>query len=350
MSYFINVVTLVAIFTVLGVSLNWLLGYGGMFSIAHGAFFGFGAYTFAILVMRHGWPLLPAFAAAAIVSGVIGGFLGATAIRISGEFLIIASFGVQEIASSVLTNWNSVTGGVNGIVMPGSFGFFGMAPNTGALIVAGIFAAVALGLSWRIARSRSGRVGNWLRAMRSDEIAYVGSGRSSGWLKIVSHVVCFAGAGLAGAIYADYLRFVAPNDFDLNTSVLVLTIVAIGGAGNWLGPLIGSVVAVGLPQILTFTPLPASEATPIQEIFYGVILVLFMLFRPNGLLNRDYRAVPASASERGPGLSPGQRPREVAVAVATDSSLSGWARWRHDVARAAQELGQWMSTGKQSAP
>lgn len=346
MSYFINVLTLVAIFTVLGVSLNWLLGYGGMFSIAHGAFFGFGAYTFAILVMRHGWPIFPAFVAAAVVSGVIGGFLGATAIRISGEFLIIASFGVQEIASSVLTNWNSVTGGVNGIVLPGTFGFFGMSPNVGALIVTAVFAVVALGISWRIARSRRGRVGNWLRAMRSDEIAYVGSGRSSALLKIVSHVVSFAGTGLVGAIYADYLRFVAPNDFNLNTSVLVLTIVAIGGAGNWLGPFIGSIVAVGLPQILTFTPLPASEATPIQEIFYGVILVLFMLFRPNGLLNRDYRAVPVSAFERERGLGAGQRPREASEVVATDSALSGWARWRHDVSRTAQELGHWMSTGR----
>lgn len=236
MAYFINVVTLVAIFTVLGVSLNWLLGYGGMFSIAHGAFFGFGAYTFAILVVIHGWPLFPAFIAAAVVSGIIGALLGMTAIRISGEFLIIASFGVQEIASSVLTNWNSVTGGVNGIVMPGVFGFFGMAPNTGALTVTGLCAVAALGGSRWIARSRRGQVGNWLRAMRSDEIAYVGSGRSSGWLKIVAHAACFGGAGLIGAVYADFLRFVAPNDFDLNTSVLVLTIVAIGGAANWLGP------------------------------------------------------------------------------------------------------------------
>lgn len=337
MSYLLNVLTLVAIFTVLGVSLNWLLGYGGMFSIAHGAFFGIGAYTFGILTAKSGWPLIPAFLAAAVVAGVLGGLLGATAVRISGEFLIIASFGVQEVASSVFNNWNSLTGGVNGVVLTGQFAFFGLSPATGALVLAGILAVLALAASRWVARSPRGRVGNWIRARKSDEIAYVGSGRSSGSLKLLVHVVCFAGAGLVGAAYADYLRFVAPNDFDLNASVLVLTVVAIGGAANWLGPLLGSLVAVGLPQLLTFTPLPAAEATPIQQIFYGLALVFFMLFRSNGLLNQDYRPTPPVLGQtRSPDADPGGPPMP---AVPAAPAQGGWVGSR---TQAVRDLGSWM--------
>jgi branched-chain amino acid transport system permease protein len=292
-AYLVNVATLVCLFAVLGISLNWLLGYGGMFSVAHGAFLGIGAYAAAIGETRLGLPPILAGLLAIAVTAVAGTLLGYTAIRVSGEFLIIASFGVQEVASSVYTNANDLTGGSSGIVVPSPVSMFGLPPNAAALVLTGVVAILAFVVSHWLANSRRHRViGLCVRALHEDEIALAGCGRNVHLLKLTIHAGSFALVGLMGAIYAHMLQFVAPDDFSLDTSVLVLTVVAIGGAGHSLGPLVGAVVAIGLPELLTFTPLPSDQAVPVQRLIYGGLLVFFMLFRRNGLLNPDYRPSP----------------------------------------------------------
>lgn len=299
MAYLVTVATLALLYTVLGVSLNWLLGYGGMFSVAHGAFLGVGAYTTAIVETRYGVPPPVAAVIAIGVTTIFGTALGYTAVRVSGEFLIIASFGLQEVATAVFVNANGVTGGSNGIVLPTAADVFGLPANYSSLVLTAALAVLALGVSSWLALHRRFRIGLTVRALREDEIALAAAGHSVRALKLAVHAVSFALVGLAGAIYAHMLQFVAPDDFSLTTSILILTVVAIGGAGHSFGPLVGAVIAVGLPELLTFTPLPTQQSIPIQQMIYGLLLVLFMLFRRNGLLNPDYRPSAGISARRG---------------------------------------------------
>lgn len=313
MGYLINVTTLVALYTILGISLNWLLGYAGMFSVAHGAFLGVAAYATAITETRWGLSPVVATLVAIVLTTVLGTALGYTAIRVSGEFLIIVSFGLQEVASSVFVNAGGLTGGASGIVLPTASNVFGLPPNTSSLVLVGVLAILALVASRYFARSKRLTVGLAVRALNEDEIAVASCGRSVRGLKLWVHAASFGLVGLAGALYAHMLQFVAPEDFSLDTSVLVLTVVAIGGAANSFGPLLGAVVVVGLPQLLTFTPLPTEQAIPIQQAIYGGLLVLFMLFRRQGLLNPDYRPTRAahrSESDGTTAAAPAHDPRD----------------------------------------
>lgn len=298
MDYLVNIASMLLLFAILGISFNWLIGYGGMFSIAHGAFFGIGGYTAAILETRLGLPVLAAVPCAVAVTVIVGAALGYTALRVSGEYLIIASFGLQQVASSIFVNAQPLTGGAGGSSVPTGFAYLGLDPGPGALLAIAVLAAIVLGSSVWLARRP---IGNAIRAMREDEDALEATGHSVGMLKIGSHAISFGVAGLAGVLYAHMLQFIAPDDFSLTTSVTVLTIVAIGGAANSFGPLLGALVAIGLPELLTYTPLPSNLATPIRGLFFGLLLIGFMRFRRNGLLNEDYRPTRLSLT---PALAP----------------------------------------------
>jgi branched-chain amino acid transport system permease protein len=290
MDYLINVLTVIFMYGAVGQTLNWLLGYASLFSVAQGAVLGIGAFAAAIVETRLGIGIVPAILIGAAVAACTGSLVGLASVRVGGSYLIIASFGLQEIMSNVFTSAQGLTGGATGLVVTQTFNIGPLDPATAGLIVMAAVCAIFCLITWRLGKYGSRwRSANLLRAIREDELGLWSCGWNVNTIKVVVNALSFAGAGLVGAIYGQVLQFVSPEDFDISISVLVLSVVAIGGLANPLGPIVGAVITVGIPQILTFVPIQSSIASPLQDIFYGVLLVLFMRYRRNGILGVAYR-------------------------------------------------------------
>jgi branched-chain amino acid transport system permease protein len=302
MPYVVSILTLLLIFAILGLSFNLLMGYSGLFSIAHAAFYGVGAYVAALTARDLGLNFLAATALGMLAAGVLSGLLAIPALRVSGDYLVIASFGFQFIIYSVFNNLE-ITGagaGVPRIPRPELFGYV-FESGLSMLLLAAVFTAATLLLLWRITNSPFGRV---LRAMRDDEVAIQGLGKNITAAKVIVFVVSGALAAAAGALYAFTFNYIFPDNFTLVESVFIFTLVVVGGAGTLRGSLVGAVVVVLLPEALRFLKVSETMAAPLRQLAYSVLVILFLIFRPQGILG-EYAAVAEAASEgTGPAVGP----------------------------------------------
>jgi branched-chain amino acid transport system ATP-binding protein/branched-chain amino acid transport system permease protein len=280
--YFLHVAITIALYAILGVSFNVLLGYTGLFAVSHAAFFGIGAYASALLALHTGWGFPWGMLVGMAVAGVVGIAIALPALRVSGDYLVIVSFGLQTIVFAVMLNWQDVTRGVAGlpgIPRPRVLGWDVRTPAQ-YLPLFVVFAAACVLVTWRITRSPFGRV---LTAIREDEVATQAVGKNITAVKLTVFVVAGALAAVAGSLYAHYITFINPFSFTLDESIFIMAVVIVGGAGNLWGSLIGAAVLVVMPESLRFLQLPPTVSGAIRQVIYGFLLVLFMRFRPQGL-------------------------------------------------------------------
>jgi branched-chain amino acid transport system permease protein len=281
--YLLHVAINIALYAILGVSFNLLLGYTGLFAVSHAAFFGIGAYASALLALHAGWGFPWGMLLGMAVAGVVGVGIALPALRVSGDYLVIVSFGLQIIVFSVMLNWQDVTRGVAGLPGIPRPALLGWKINTPAeylpLFVA--FAGLSIVVAWRLTRSPFGRV---LKAIREDEVATQALGKNITRFKLSVFVVAGALAAVAGSLYAHYITFVNPFSFTLEESIFIMAVVIVGGAGNLWGSVVGAAVLVIMPESLRFLQVPPTVSGAIRQLIYGVLLVLFMRFRPQGLL------------------------------------------------------------------
>jgi branched-chain amino acid transport system permease protein len=285
MDYFLQILVLVGIFTTLTVSLDMLVGHLGLLSIAQAAFFGLGAYTSAVLTVRLGFPTLLSVLAGMAVSVLVSFVVSLPSLRLHDDYFAIATFGFQMILFSVFNNWMGLTNGPLGIPripQPVIFGWK-VQSGFGFLILAAILTVFAYLVVWQISASPFGRV---LHAIREDELFARSLGKSTLYFKVASFALSAALAACAGSLYAHYLTYIDPTSFTVMESILVISMVIIGGAGSPWGPLVGAVVLVTLPEALRFIGLASSVAANIRQVFYGALLVIMMMFRPRGLVGR----------------------------------------------------------------
>jgi branched-chain amino acid transport system permease protein len=298
-AFMVNIATIFSIWAILAVSLNLVMGYAGLLSVAHMAFFGVGAYTVAVLtttatfepgrelaVPTLQWPLLAALPVTMILTGLVAVMLGVVLSRFRDYMFVIVTFGFATIASSIFVNWQGVTGGAFGIRQIPK-------PSIGGWVLDGsveflAFALLLLGLvvlsAWRIVHSSFGRV---IMALREDEDAIAVFGYRVEAYKLAVWVLSAMMAGLAGGLFASWTTFVDPNSFLLAESFLLMTIVIIGGLASLWGSLLGTMVFVLLNEGMRFIPfLPTEHAGQARVAILGILLVVFMLFRPQGLLGR----------------------------------------------------------------
>jgi len=283
MDYFIHIAIIVALYSILSTSYNLLIGYTGLFSIAHAAFYGIGAYTSALLALRLGVSFPLALLAAVLLTALVGGAIGVPALRVRGDYLVIASFGFQMIVFGVMLNWLAVTrgeGGLTGIPRPELFGIKIFSPAT-YLPLAVVVAGLCFLVTWWIARSPFGRV---LKAIREDEVATQSLGKDIVYFKIAVFALAGGLAAVAGSFYAHYVTFINPLSFTLEESIFIMAVVLVGGAGNLWGSLVGTTALVVAPEALRFLRIPDAIAAPFRQILYGLLLVLFVRFRPQGLI------------------------------------------------------------------
>ncbi len=274
-----------SIYIILAVSYDLLIGYSGLFSVAHAAFYGIGAYVAGLLSVYFGLNFLLGAVIAMAVAALASVILAIPALRLPGDYLVIGSFGFVVIVNSIFLNLESVTmgpGGLPGIAKPEFLGLHFTSLGSYFVLVI-LVTALSYLACWRLVHSPLGRV---LKAIREDEVATASLGKNIVKFKILIFVISGVLAALAGVLYAHYYTFISPYTFTVHESVYILSLVIVGGPGTLRGSVVGSMVLVILPTLIKFIHLPDDVAAPLRNMLYGALLVLFMIFRPTGLMGK----------------------------------------------------------------
>jgi branched-chain amino acid transport system permease protein len=272
--FLMHLLVLSAIFAALATSLNLVMGYSGLLSLGHQAFFGLGAYA-SVLLSGLGLPLWGAVVAAGGVSTIAARVIGAVLLRMRSAFFVIATIAFAEILRILSVNWVGLTNGPMGIagVEPLHFGPIDLSDPYLAYYPASILAVVAAAIVALVVNSR---IGNALVAMREAEYVARSVGIDTNRYALLSVLVSAFIAGLAGSMYAHYVQFVSPDVFYFSIMVTLVVMVLAGGMGTLIGPVLGAVVFTILPEMLR-----AGERY--RLVIYGAIIVLLVRFAPEGL-------------------------------------------------------------------
>ena len=295
----ITVGTVFGIWAILSVSLNLVVGFTGLLSVGHIGFFGIGAYTVAILtsdasyeqlrteaIPTVGWPFFAALPIGVVLAGLAALAVGVVFNRFRDDIYVLVSFGFAIISFNVFLNWRALTRGAFGIheiARPdiGGWVFDGELEFLGLVIV---FLAAVILICWFIVTSSFGRV---LTAIREDEQAAEVFGYRVTHYKLAVWVISAMMAGLAGGLFGSWTTFVDPNSFILLESILLVSIVILGGLATIWGSLLGAMAFVLLEEGMRFVPfLPTEFIGQARQVVLGILLVLLMLFRPQGLVGR----------------------------------------------------------------
>jgi len=283
MEYLIHIGIIFAIYAILGVSLNLVVGYTGLLSMTHAVFYGLGAYATAILLTQFGVNFFLSVILGMILAGVVALGIGIVLSRFKGDYYALASFGFNIIVFSIFLNWQSVTRGplgIPGIDKPSLFGFE-FSTNLSFLILSLVFLLLIYLVSQFIVKSSFGRV---LKAIREDEQAIQVFGYQTIYYKLTIFVIGACMAAVAGSLFASYISFVDPSSFVLMESIFILAIIILGGLANLKGAMLGALFLILLPEVLRFVGFPSDIAAQMRQVIYGLILVLLMLYRPQGLM------------------------------------------------------------------
>ena len=285
MEYFIHLAILFSIYAILGLSLNLIVGYTGLLSVAQAAFYGVGAYVTALLLVAAGFNFFLATAIGMALAAVIAFAMGLVLSKFDGDYYALASLGFGVIAYSVFLNWQKVTNGplgIPGIARPNLFGIV-FSENISYLLLAVVILVLAYLLCRFIVRSSFGRV---LTAIREDEKAIQVFGYNTLRYKLAIFVIGAMLAALAGALYASYISYIDPSTFTVNESIFILVIIILGGLADLRGSVVGAAFLILLPEFLRFVGFPDEIAAQMRQAVYGLLLVLLMLYRPQGFLGK----------------------------------------------------------------
>jgi branched-chain amino acid transport system permease protein len=278
--------------------LDVLTGHSGQISLGHGAFMAVGAYTTAIMMANHGVRDLWTIPIAAGVAGVIGLLAGVPALRLSGLYLALATFGIAVVLPTVLKKFDHFTGGSTGITLFGKptqtghgAGVWGLTNNQWLYALTWSVGALVFLVAWWLLDSRFGRS---LRAIRDSELAATASGVNRAKYKVLAFGVSAAFAGTAGALFAINVAYVAPDTFPIQLSLYLLVGAVVGFFGSIWGAALGALVIQFLPDIVGLIPRVDTKQAGPTTLFFGLVLVVLMLVLPvvlraaSRLANRSY--------------------------------------------------------------
>lgn len=290
-TYTLYVINLMGIAAIAAVGLNVLIGFTGQISLGHGAFFGVGAYSAAVLATSLGLPFLLSVLAAGVVTALVGMVFGIPSLRLKHLYLTIATLAGQFIIEYLLMHWTSLTRGPEGIILPhASLGGISLAGDRPFFYV--IFSSLTL-MTWiaiNLVRTRFGRA---FIAIRDNDRAAEGMGIPIFRYKLLSFAISSFYAGLAGALWAYYVASITPEPFTMLLSIEYIAMIIIGGLGSIAGSVFGAVFITLLNELLSSATqylmnlgsLSAMALTiaPLREFIFGLTIVLFIIFEPRGL-------------------------------------------------------------------
>lgn len=277
---------LIGINVIIVLSLDLVVGYLGLSALGHAGFVGIGAYASALLVKSEGVPFLGGMAAGCVLAAAFGLLIGWPSLRLRGHYFVIVTFITGIVLNLFFTNLIGITKGpmgLPGIPAPTIAGLR-FADRVSYYYLVLVFILLVLLIKWRIQNSRMGRA---LVAIREDEDLAKAVGIQSHRHKVMAFTISAAGAGLAGSLYAHYLRFIGPASFDFLHSFDFFVMNLLGGRGTLLGPIIG-------PTLLTAINEASQFFSPeVARIAFGVSLILIILYVPNGIVGILRAVLPA---------------------------------------------------------
>jgi branched-chain amino acid transport system permease protein len=290
-NYYLSVLNLINIAVIGAVSLNLLTGVCGQISLGHGAFIGVGAYA-AAWFTGHGVPFVPALLLGGAVTAVVGMVFGIPSLRLKGIYLAIATLAAQLILEYVFLHWTAVTGGLNGrpVSPPEILGFTFDTDASMFYLTLAVAVLTTLAAS-NLMRAKPGRA--WV-AIRDYYLSAEIVGVNLFAYKLQAFGVSSFMAGIAGGLWAHYTMYVTPEPFGIGLSISYLAMIIIGGLGSILGSVFGAVFLTLLPEFLTtwagwlggFFPDISNYFLAMKEGIFGLVLVLFLIFEPEGLRHR----------------------------------------------------------------
>jgi branched-chain amino acid transport system permease protein len=277
----------VFIFAIAGVGLMLLAGYTGLISLGNAAFLGIGAYTNSVLLAQ-GVPFVITLPVSGLFTAVFGAAIGLPTLRMSGLYLAIATLAFGSIVGTVFQKWDAVTGGFDGFAVPTPY-IFGY-PIEGANGIYYLSLGVLIFVLWLSANILRTPLGRAMVAIRDSEISAQSMGIHLARYKTFAFAISAGMTGLAGALFAHYVRFLAPDAFDVLLSVQFVTIVFVGGLGSLHGAVLGAMFVRLLPQAIAIMrddlPFGIGRMPGLEPSLFGLVLVIVILFEPGGIYGR----------------------------------------------------------------
>jgi branched-chain amino acid transport system permease protein len=304
----VRVLDFAALYIMLALGLNIVVGFAGLLDLGYIAFYAVGAYLYALLASPHfglHWPIWAVLPLGALVAGLFGVLLGAPTLRLRGDYLAIVTLGFGEIIRIFLNNLNApvnITNGPKGIARIDPVSLFGH-PLSRPIEFAGIsfsgvtlyyylFVVLALAVVFVGIRLQGSRIGRAWVAIREDEIAAKACGINTRNVKLLAFAMGASFGGVAGGLFAGFQEFVSPESFGLLESVMVLCMVVLGGMGHIPGVILGGLLLTILPEAFRHGAAPVQQALfgkvlldpeALRMLLFGLALIAVMLYRPAGL-------------------------------------------------------------------
>jgi len=278
-TYQTSIMTTALMYVVLGLGLNIVVGQAGLLNLGYVAFYAAGAYTYALLYQHFGigfWIALPLGALAATLLGIL---LALPVLRLQGDYLAIVTLGFGEITRIVLENWNEFSfgpSGISGIPRPGLFDME-MSLHEATVYLYFLMILFCIITVFVVNRLQNSRIGRALLALREDEIACQAMGIDKTRIKLTAFALGSTWAGLVGVVFAAKTTFVNPASFTFLESAMILSIVVLGGMGSIPGIIIGAFLLILLPEYLR-------AFSDYRMLIFGIIMVIMMIFRPQGII------------------------------------------------------------------
>lgn len=280
--YVINLLVFFLIWSMVAISFNLLFGYTGLLSIAQGGFFGIGAYGYALLVMKAGWPTWPAWLAGGLIASVISLPVSGITFKLKGHYFAICTLALSLIITATLTIWRGLTNGalgiagvppMRGISLPwvgqisfrNTFSFYPLVLTIFFLILLVIYLLV------------NSKVGRTFQAIRENQELSLSIGINPNHYKAVCFSISAMISGLAGGLYASYIGFVHPMTSDVFIGLFALVCTVVGGTGTLLGPVVGNLLLGTIPEILRIDPV-------IRNLIFGIVLIVVVMVAPKGII------------------------------------------------------------------
>lgn len=274
-SYLLQVACVGGVYAILILGYDFVLGRAGQLSLGHAAFYGIGAYTSALLSVNWSVPFWLALPAAAVAAGCAGLLVGIPTLRLRGHYLAMGTLAFGEIAALILLRWREGTRGVDGIpgIAPPALGPLVFDSTISYYFLLVFFVAL---MAWGAERIHHSRYGRALVAIRTGEVAAEVAGIDASRVKVLAFVLSAVYAGVAGSLYAHLFSYISPETFGVEQSIVILTMLLVGGAGSTAGAILGALLLTFLPEWLRFLK-------EYYVLLYGVGIVLLMAFMPFGI-------------------------------------------------------------------
>jgi len=285
MDYIVHLLILISIFGILGLSLNLVVGYTGLLSATHAGFYGIGAYVVALSMKNFEVNFFLAFPISIIITMIAAMFIGIVLSKFKDDIYALGSFGFAIITYGLMLNLQNVTRGplgIPGISRPEIFGF-AFSSNTSFLVLSIVFLLLVYIIVRYITKSSYGRV---LQAIRENEKTIKFFGYKTYWYKLSIFMISAGLAAVAGGLFATYVTFIDPSSFTLAESIFLISMIILGGLANNKGAIVGVIIMILLPELLRFVGFPTEIAAQMRQVIYGLMLVLMMMYRPQGIFGK----------------------------------------------------------------